>query len=175
MNLAEAKALGLAYKSRNRVGRGIGSGNGKTAGRGHKGAKSRSGWSFRNGWEGGQMPLFRRLPKRGFNNNNFRKVFTTINVRDLDSFEDGAVVDLDHALAKGICSRAKHSDLFKILGDGEVTRKLTIRAHAVTSSARSKIEAAGGAVELIEATQMRPKFIRKDGSDSRQAKPGSDD
>ncbi|MGA1522815.1 MAG: 50S ribosomal protein L15, partial [Planctomycetota bacterium] len=116
MNISEVKEAGLKKDDRNRVGRGIGSGNGKTAGRGHKGAKARSGWSRRLGWEGGQMPLFRRLPKRGFNNKNFRKVFTTINVSVLAHFEDGTLVDLEAVLAKGLVSKEKHTDLFKILG-----------------------------------------------------------
>ncbi len=99
MNLAEAKALGLSYPDRKRIGRGIGSGLGKTSGRGHKGAKSRSGWSRRIGWEGGQMPLYRRLPKVGFNNKIFKKVYTVVNVADLEVFEDGATVDLNAVLA----------------------------------------------------------------------------
>lgn len=164
MNLAEAKAAGLAYKNRNRVGRGIGSGNGKTSGRGHKGAKARSGWSRRDGWEGGQMPLFRRLPKRGFNNSKFRKVYTVLNVRDLDQFEDGAVINLEKTLELGLVSRIKGSDLFKILGDGEVTKKVSVQCHAITATAREKIEKAGGTVELIETRSMRDKFVRKDGS-----------
>lgn len=166
MNLAEAKSLGLAKKNRNRVGRGIGSGNGKTAGRGHKGAKARSGWSRRLGWEGGQMPLFRRLPKRGFNNKIFRKVFTTINVSDLAVFEAGSTVDLGAVLERGLASRAKHSELFKILGDGTVDRALTVRVDAITRSAREKIEAAGGSVELREAVAHRPKFVKKGGRDA---------
>lgn len=161
MNLSEAKALGLKKQARNRVGRGPGSGNGKTAGRGHKGAKARSGWSRRLGWEGGQMPLFRRLPKRGFNNKNFRREFTIVNVSDLGVFEDGAVVDLQAALDKGLTSRAKHTELFKILGDGEVTKKLTVRVDAITKSAKQKIEAAGGAVEMLPRVTRRPKFVKK--------------
>ena len=149
MNLEEAKALGLKYKYRNRVGRGIGSGNGKTAGRGHKGAKSRSGWSIRLGWEGGQMPLFRRLPKRGFNNKNFKKVYTIINVGELNEFDDGASVDLGSVLDAGLVSKEKHSKLFKILGNGELKVKLTVQAAAFTASARSKIEAAGGTCEIL--------------------------
>src|SRR5688572_7679459 len=120
MNLEEAKASGLKYKNRKRVGRGIGSGHGKTAGRGHKGAKARSGWSSRLGWEGGQMPLFRRLPKRGFNNKNFKKVYTTINVGQLNSFAEGSVVDLAAVLDVGLVSKEKHTELFKLLGNGEV-------------------------------------------------------
>ena len=107
MNLAEAKTLGLARPTRKRVGRGPGSGNGKTAGRGHNGARSRSGWSSRIGWEGGQMPLYRRLPKRGFNNKNFEKVYTVVNVSDLEVFDAGATVDLAAVLAKGLTSQAK--------------------------------------------------------------------
>jgi large subunit ribosomal protein L15 len=161
MNLAEAKALGLKNKARKRVGRGLGSGLGKTAGRGHKGAKARSGWSRRIGWEGGQMPLFRRLPKRGFNNKNFRKEFTTINVRDLAAFDAGSTVDLRAVLAKGLASKKKATELFKILGEGEIDRALTVRVDAITASARTKIEAAGGTVELIEPRTHRPKFTKK--------------
>lgn len=161
MNLEEAKGLGLKYKNRNRVGRGIGSGNGKTCGRGHKGAKSRSGWSIRLGWEGGQMPLFRRLPKRGFNNKNFKKVYTIVNVGDLNGFDEGAAVDLGSVLEAGLVSKSKHSNLFKILGNGEVTKKLSVRVDAITGPAKAKIEAAGGSVELIPAVQHRPKFVKK--------------
>lgn len=162
MNLHEAKALGLRYKTRKRVGRGPGSGHGKTSARGHKGAKARSGWSMRIGWEGGQMPLFRRLPKRGFNNKNFRKVYTIINVGELDqAFEPGATVDLASVIERGLTSQEKHSDLFKVLGNGELGKKFTVRAHAVTESARTKIEAAGGVVEIIPGVQHRAKFTRR--------------
>jgi len=164
MNLAEAKALGLARPTRMRIGRGIGSGNGKTAGKGHGGARSRSGWSSRIGWEGGQMPLYRRLPKRGFNNKNFQKVYTVVNVSDLEAFDAGATVDLTAVLEKGLTSQAKHSKLFKILGDGAITKALTVRVDSITNSAREKIEAAGGTIELIEKRVMRPKFVAKDGS-----------
>lgn len=165
MNLSEAKALGLKKSNRNRVGRGIGSGNGKTSGRGHKGAKARSGWSRRVGWEGGQMPLFRRLPKRGFKN-AFRKVYTTVNLRDLAVFEDGSVVDLAAVLERGLTSKVKHTELFKILGDGDISKRLTVRVDAITGPARAKIEAAGGTVDVVESREMRPKFVRKDGSKS---------
>jgi large subunit ribosomal protein L15 len=171
MNLAEAKALGLGKKARKRIGRGVGSGLGKTSGRGHKGAKARSGWSRRLGWEGGQMPLYRRLPKRGFNNKIFGKVFTVINVGDLGAFADGDVVDLAAVLKKGLTSKEKQSELFKVLGDGDLQRRLTVKADAVTASARAKIEAAGGAVELIPLRVRRPKFVRKDGSSSRPQAP----
>ena len=171
MNLAEATALGLARPTRKRIGRGIGSGTGKTAGRGHNGARSRSGWSSRIGWEGGQMPLYRRLPKRGFNNKNFEKVYTVVNVSDLEVFDAGATVDLQAVLAKGLTSQAKHSKLFKILGDGAVTKAVTVKVDALTGSAREKIEAAGGTVELIPQRVMRPKFIAKDGSKRTPGKP----
>ncbi len=161
MNLEEVKAIGLKYKTRNRIGRGPGSGNGKTAGRGHKGAKARSGWSIRAGWEGGQMPLFRRLPKRGFNNKNFRKVYTIINVGDLNVFDDGATVDLAAVLERGLVSQEKHTDLFKVLGNGTIEKKLTLRVDAISKSAREKIEGAGGSVDLIPQKQMRPKFEKK--------------
>lgn len=160
MNLEDVKAQGLKYKNRSRVGRGSGSGHGKTAGRGHKGAKSRSGWSIRLGWEGGQMPLFRRLPKRGFNNKNFKKVYTIINVGDLNGFDDGATVDLDAVLRAGLVSKEK-SNLFKVLGNGEITKKLQVKVDAITASAREKIENAGGSVEMLPQPTRRPKFVRK--------------
>lgn len=164
MNLAEAKALGLKFPERKRIGRGVGSGLGKTSGRGHKGAKARSGWSRRIGWEGGQMPLYRRIPKRGFNNKNFEKVFTVVNVSDLDVFEAGSEVDLKAVLARGLTSKEKHSDLFKVLGDGAIKKAITVKVDAITASARSKIEAAGGKVVLIEKRPHREKFVAKDGS-----------
>lgn len=174
MNLNETKALGRRYKSRKRVGRGSGSGHGKTSARGHKGAKARSGWSMRIGWEGGQMPLFRRIPKRGFNNKNFRKVYTIINVGELDVFDAGATVDLGAVIAKGLTSQEKHSDLFKVLGNGALNKKFTVRAHAVTDSARAKIEGAGGVVEIIPAVQHRPKFTAKGATAPRKpGKPGA--
>ncbi|MBL8728604.1 MAG: 50S ribosomal protein L15 [Planctomycetes bacterium] len=170
MNLAEAKALGLKFPERKRVGRGVGSGLGKTSGRGHKGAKARSGWSSRIGWEGGQMPLYRRLPKRGFNNKNFEKVYTIVNVSDLDAFEAGAVVDLQAVLARGLTSKEKHSELFKLLGNGELTKAVTVKVDAITSTARAKVEKAGGQVQVIEAKPRRPKFVAKDGT---KRTPGS--
>ena len=164
MNLAEAKTLGLKFPERKRIGRGVGSGLGKTSGRGHKGAKARSGWSRRIGWEGGQMPLYRRLPKRGFNNKNFEKVFTVVNVSDLSIFDAGSEVDLQAVLQRGLTSKEKHSDLFKVLGDGEIKKALTLKVHAITATARGKIEAAGGKVILIERRPHREKFVAKDGS-----------
>jgi large subunit ribosomal protein L15 len=170
MNLAEAKALGLKFPERKRIGRGVGSGLGKTSGRGHKGAKARSGWSRRIGWEGGQMPLYRRLPKRGFNNKNFEKVFTVINVSDLEVFDAGSQVDLAAVLQRGLTSKEKHSDLFKILGDGAIAKAVTVKVDAITATARQKIEAAGGKVVLIEKVPHREKFVAKDGS---KRKPGA--
>jgi large subunit ribosomal protein L15 len=170
MNLAEAKALGLKFPERKRIGRGVGSGLGKTSGRGHKGAKARAGWSRRIGWEGGQMPLYRRLPKRGFNNKNFEKVFTVINVSDLEVFDAGSQVDLAAVLQRGLTSKEKHSDLFKILGDGAIAKAMTVKVDAITATARQKIEAAGGKVVLIEKVPHREKFVAKDGS---KRKPGA--
>jgi len=171
MNLEDAKANGLKYKARKRVGRGPGSGHGKTSGRGHKGAKCRSGWSSRLGWEGGQMPLFRRLPKRGFNNKNFRKFYTIINVGELSGFTDGAVVDLEAVLNTGLVSKNKRSNLFKLLGDGELKTKLTVKVNAISATARKKIEGAGGAVELLPQVVHRPKFQKKDPKKSSKDEP----
>lgn len=130
-----------------RKGRGIGSGNGKTAGRGHKGQNARSGGGVRVGFEGGQLPLYRRLPKRGFNNKLFRKEYAIINVAALNRFEDGAVIDYDKLLECGLVKRAK--DGLKVLGNGEITRKLTVRASVFSAAAKEKIEAAGGTCEVV--------------------------
>ena len=131
-------------KQKKRLGRGQGTGHGKTAGRGHKGYKSRSGSSIRPGFEGGQMPLQRRLPKRGFTN-IFKKEFAIVNVKDLEVFEADAVVDRDSLVARGLIGR-KH-DLVKVLGTGELSKKLTVKVDKVSAAARGKIEAAGGKVE----------------------------
>ena len=133
-------------KAPKRKGRGSGSGNGKTAGRGHKGQKARSGGGVRIGFEGGQMPLARRLPKRGFNN-IFAKRLSAINVSALNVFEDGATVNLQSLLDAGILSDCKCG--VKILGNGELSRKLTVQATAFSASAKEKIEAAGGKAEVI--------------------------
>ncbi len=130
-----------------RKGRGIGTGNGKTGGRGHKGQWSRSGGGVRPGFEGGQMPLARRLPKRGFTNKMFSNKFAAVNVRDLNVFEDGAEVTFDALVKKGICQ--KKMDGFRVLGSGELTRKLTVKASGITEAAKQKIEAAGGKAEVI--------------------------
>jgi len=128
-----------------RLGRGVGSGLGKTSGKGHKGAKARSGGGKRPGFEGGQMPLTRRLPKRGFTN-IYRKEYATVNVGDLNVFEDGAEVTLESLLECGLIRKAM--DGVKILGGGELKKKLQISVDKVTASAKEKIEAAGGKVEV---------------------------
>ena len=129
-----------------RKGRGIGTGNGKTAGRGHKGQWARSGGGVRPGFEGGQMPLMRRLPKRGFNT-VFAKDYAELNVSALNVFEDGAEVSFETLLAKGLV--AKKMDGVRILGKGELTKKLTVKAAGITATAKEKIEAAGGKAEVI--------------------------
>jgi len=129
-----------------RKGRGHGTGNGKTAGRGHKGQKARSGGGVRIGFEGGQMPLARRIPKRGFNN-IFAKPMESVNVHQLDRFEDGAVIGKEELLEAGILSKCTYG--VKVLGNGEITKKLTVKANAFSESARQKIEAAGGKAEVV--------------------------
>ena len=129
-----------------RKGRGAGTGNGKTAGRGHKGQNARSGGGVRPGFEGGQMPIYRRLPKRGFTN-IFAKKYTEINVSDLNKFEDGTVVDANLLKEAGVIS--KILDGVVVLGRGEITKKITVKAARVTKGAAEKIEAAGGKVEVI--------------------------
>ncbi len=131
-----------------RKGRGPGSGNGKTGGRGHKGQQARSGGGVRIGFEGGQMPAYRRLPKRGFNNAKFATEYAIANLSVLDkNFEDGAVVDLVALVEANIIS--KPLDGLKVLGNGNLTKKLTVKAHKVSEAAKAKIEAAGGTVEVI--------------------------
>ncbi len=129
-----------------RKGRGHGTGNGKTAGRGHKGQKARSGGGVRVGFEGGQMPLARRIPKRGFHN-IFAKPLEAVNVSALDKFEDGAVVGAEDLLDAGIISKCEYG--VKILGAGNITKKLTVKANAFSESAKAKIEAAGGKAEVV--------------------------
>ena len=129
-----------------RKGRGHATGNGKTAGRGHKGQKARSGGGTRIGFEGGQMPLARRIPKRGFNN-IFAKPLDAINVSALEKFENGAVVDTAALLDAGILSKCRYG--FKVLGNGELSKNLTVKAAAFSESAKAKIEAAGGKAEVV--------------------------
>ena len=146
MNLHElAPVMGSTHVNK-RKGRGTGTGNGKTAGRGHKGQKARSGGKLRIGFEGGQMPLARRIPKRGFNN-IFAKPLEAINVSDLEKFEDGAVVDAKALLDAGVPSKCRYG--VKILGNGEISKKLTVKASAFSETAKEKIEAAGGKAEVI--------------------------
>ena len=147
MKLHELSPAAGSTKERKRIGRGAGSGQGKTAGKGHKGQKARAGRGMRAGFEGGQMPLQRRLPKRGFNN-IFRKEIVAVNVADLEAkFENGAVVDVESLKQVGL---GKNSfDGIKILGNGELTKKLTVKADAFSESAKQKIEAAGGNAEVI--------------------------
>ena len=146
MKLNELKPSVGSRKKEIRVGRGIGSGCGKTSGRGHKGQNSRSGGGVRPGFEGGQMPIYRRLPKRGFKN-IWAKKFATVNVETLNRFEDGATVDAVALVSFGILKNVY--DGIKILGGGTLSKKLTVRASRFTKSATSKIEAAGGTFEVI--------------------------
>ena len=145
MNLHELHpAVGSTHVGK-RKGRGYGTGNGKTAGRGHKGQKARSGGKVRVGFEGGQMPLSRRVPKRGFNN-IFAKPLEIVNLSALNAFEDGAVVNAEALLAKGILNKCEYG--FKVLGNGKVTKKVTVEASAFSKSAKEAIEAAGGKAEV---------------------------
>ncbi|MDD6826681.1 MAG: 50S ribosomal protein L15 [Oscillospiraceae bacterium] len=137
---------GQPSKNSKRVGRGNGSGNGKTAGKGHKGQKARSGGGVRIGFEGGQMPIMRRIPKRGFNN-IFAKKFAIINVSDLNKFTDGTVVDAELLKAAGLIK--KEYDGVKVLGNGDVTSKVTVKAAKFSQSAVEKIEKAGGKTEVM--------------------------
>ena len=146
MKLHELTAVEGSTKERKRIGRGHGSGQGKTAGKGHKGQKARSGGSIRPGFEGGQMPLQRRIPKRGFNN-IFAKKIVAINVCDLNKFEDGAEVDAQALINAGIVK--KEYDGIKVLGNGEISKKLTVKVAAYSESAKQKIEAAGGKAEVV--------------------------
>ena len=146
MKLHELSPVEGSKKSSKRIGRGHGSGWGKTAGKGHKGQKARSGGSIRPGFEGGQMPLQRRIPKRGFNN-IFAKKIVAINVSALNAFEDGAVVTTEAIIEKGIVKEAY--DGIKILGNGTVTKNLTVKVAAFSASAKQKIESAGGKAEVV--------------------------
>lgn len=147
MKLNELYSVDGSVKSRKRVGRGQGSGTGKTSGRGEKGQNARSGGGVRPGFEGGQLPLFRRLSKRGFNNYNFRTVYATVNVEDLNRFEDGTVVDIKMLKEAGLIK--KELDGVKVLGSGDLTKKLTVRVNAFSKTAKEKIENIGGKTEVI--------------------------
>lgn len=146
MKLHELKPAFGSTTAPKRLGRGIGSGLGKTSGKGHKGAKARSGGGKRPGFEGGQMPLTMRLPKRGFTN-IFRKEYVAVNIDRLEMFEDGAVVTPVTLIEYGIIKNVQ--DGVKILGNGEITKKLTVQANKFSESAKQKIEAAGGKAEVI--------------------------
>ena len=145
MTLQELSPAEGSAKSAWRKGRGPGSGNGKTAGKGHKGQNARSGGGVRPGFEGGQIPLYRKLPKRGFTN-HFAKNYAIVNVCDLNCFEDGAVVDMEALLAAKIIR--KPMDGLKVLGGGEITKKVTVKAAVFSATAKEKIEAAGGKTEV---------------------------
>ena len=145
MKINELSPAEGSVKDAKRIGRGHGSGNGKTAGKGHKGQKARSGHGMRPGFEGGQMPLQRRIPKRGFNN-IFATQYAFVNVSALEAFENGAVVDAAALQEKGLIKKAL--DGVKILGNGELTKKLTVKATAYSAAAKAKIEAAGGKAEV---------------------------
>ena len=147
MKLNELRPAEGSTKASFRVGRGPGSGNGKTAGKGHKGQNARSGGGVRPGFEGGQLPLYRKLPKRGFHN-KFATVYAIVNVATLDKFfQDGEIVNLDTLLAKKIIR--KTFDGLKVLGDGELTKKLTVQATVFSAAAKEKITAAGGQAEEV--------------------------
>jgi len=146
MKLSELSPVAGSTHTSKRKGRGNGSGKGKTAGRGQKGQLSRSGGGVRVGFEGGQMPLARRIPKRGFNN-IFAKPLTAINVSTLNRFDDGDVITAEKLLATGVLSKCEYG--LKLLGNGEITKKLTVQAAAFSESAKQKIEAAGGKAEVV--------------------------
>ena len=146
MKLHELSPAQGSAKKAWRVGRGPASGNGKTAGKGHKGQNARSGGGVRPGFEGGQIPLYRRLPKRGFNN-MFAVTYAIVNVEVFNAFEDGSVVDAQALVDAGVIKKV--NDGLKVLGRGEITKKITVKAAKVSESAKAKIEAAGGTVEVI--------------------------
>ena len=147
MKLHELSPAEGSVKASFRKGRGAGSGNGKTAGTGHKGQNARSGGGVRPGFEGGQLPLYRKLPKRGFNNARFGKQYAVINVNSLNKFNDGDVVDCAALLNAGIINNV--FDGVKVLGEGELTKKLTVKAAVFSASAKEKIEAVGGKSEVV--------------------------
>lgn len=149
MKLNELRPNPGSVKNNWRKGRGLGSGNGKTAGRGHKGQKARSGGGVRWGFEGGQTPLFRQVPKRGFNQKAFAKELVEIKVSALNAFEDGETVNLSTLKEKGILKFRKATDGLKVLGGGELNKKLTVEAYGFTQSAKDAIEKAGGSVKEV--------------------------
>jgi len=166
MDLHSVTKKGTKHTDITRVGRGIGSGLGKTCGRGHKGWGQRSGAYRRPGYEGGQMPIYRRVPKRGFTNARFRTEYTIINVEQLEVFDAGATVDLAAVLEKGLASL--NVPLLKVLGDGALTKTLTVRAQRFSKSAREKIRAAGGTAVVIDA---RGREVADEPADAKAEKP----
>jgi large subunit ribosomal protein L15 len=161
MNLSDVAKITVHRKKRHRIGRGQGSGWGTTAGRGNKGQGSRTGSKDRMRFEGGQMPLYRRLPKKGFTNAPFKTVYHVVNVGDLEKrFEAGATVDLAAIQAVGLAP--KNARFLKLLGQGDLTKALTIRAHGVSGAARTKVEGAKGALTILPThTTHRPKGAKK--------------
>ncbi len=147
MKLHELSPAEGSVKENYRKGRGAGSGNGKTAGKGHKGQNARSGGGVRPGFEGGQLPLYRKLPKRGFNNYRFANKYAIINVQSLNKFNDGEVVDSAALLSAGIIHNV--FDGVKVLGEGDIAKKLTVKAAIFSANAKEKIEAAGGKTEVV--------------------------
>jgi len=144
----EITAIAGKYKKRKRVGRGQGSGHGKTSGRGHKGCGSRPGPTTRITYEGGQMPLFRRLPKRGFNNYNFARRYEIVNLSQLEKlFEDGSAINIQELVTAGLVDSSK--SVVKVLGDGELTKKLSVTAHKFSKSAEQKIAGCGGTAKVV--------------------------
>jgi large subunit ribosomal protein L15 len=149
VGLSDLKPAAGSVRERKRVGRGPGSGLGKTAGRGEKGQKSRSGFARKPGFEGGQMPLHRRVPKRGFNNARFRREYAEVNLGRLEVFEAGTIVNPELLVRHGIVKR--HHDRVKILGNGELTKALTVQAHRFSARAKERIDGLGGRAELLES------------------------
>lgn len=147
MKLHELSPQEGSSKKAWRKGRGVGTGNGKTAGRGHKGQNARSGGGVRPGFEGGQIPMYRRIPKHGFSNYLFKKEYAIINVEQLDKYENGAVISLETLINDGVIRKELNG--LKVLGNGNITKKLTVQATVFSASAKEKIEAAGGKAEVI--------------------------
>jgi len=148
MNIQSLKPAQNSRFSQKRLGRGIGSGLGKTSGKGHKGQNARSGGGVRVGFEGGQMPLVRKLPRRGFNNSNFTKQYSIVNVSELNKFDENAVVDSNSLIEKGILSKVEEYGV-KILGNGKLEKALTVKANKFSESALKKIKKAGGTIEEV--------------------------
>ena len=151
MNLADVKKGIRLGKSKRRVGRGAGSGLGKTSGRGHKGLNARAGKNMALTYEGGQTPLFQRIAKRGFTNGRFKKSFTVVNIAQLNNFEDGSVVGLEQLQSVGLADNPR--DGLRILGFGTLEKKLTVKAAAFSKSAQASIEAAGGSIEIVSKSK----------------------